>query len=153
MKRFDPIRAKQVDVEFLKNRDYKLVFTNGCYDLLHLGHLKVLQQAKKEGDKLVVALNSDTSIQKMKGMDRPIIPLQDRMDMISALECVDYVIFFDADTPIELIKEINPEVLVKGGDWEGNIVGSDVVEKTIVIPVVEGKSTTDIIERIRQRKA
>jgi len=131
----------------------KIVFTNGCFDILHCGHITYLYEAKKLGDILIIGLNSDNSIKRIKGEKRPIVPQEERAFLLSALEMVDYVTIFDHDTPYELIQIIKPHVLVKGGDWLiDNIVGKDIVEsyggKILNIPFVEGKSTTNIIERI-----
>lgn len=136
--------------EFLKSREYKLVFTNGCFDLIHSGHLHTLEIAKNEGDKLLVAVNSDESIQRLKGNARPILPLYERMKLLAALECVDYVIAFDEDTPQKLIEDIKPDVLVKGADWEGKeVAGVDCVKKVCYVPLVEGHSTSEIIKKIK----
>lgn len=130
-----------------------VVFTNGCFDLLHRGHLHLLREAKKRGDILVVALNSDRSVKAIKGPDRPILPDSERAELIAALEMVDYVTCFDEPDPYEVIRELKPDVLVKGGDWpKDNIVGANIVEgqggKVAVIPYLEGHSTTEIIERM-----
>jgi len=131
-----------------------LVFTNGCFDLIHAGHVRYLTQARALGDALVVALNSDRSVRALKGEGRPILNEQERAEVIASLEAVDYVIVFDEEAPRELIAALLPDVLVKGGDWPLNqIVGRDEVEaaggKVLSLPYVEGSSTTDIIERIR----
>jgi rfaE bifunctional protein nucleotidyltransferase chain/domain len=131
----------------------KIVFTNGCFDILHSGHIAYLYEAKKLGDILIIGLNSDNSIKRIKGEKRPIVLQEERAFLLSALEMVDYVTIFDEDTPYELIKIIKPHILVKGGDWPiDNIVGKDIVEsyggKVLNIPLIEGKSTTNIIERI-----
>ncbi len=133
----------------------KVVFTNGCFDLLHCGHLHLLREAKKLGDLLVVALNSDSSIKKIKGPSRPILPETERAELIASLEMVDYVTSFDDPEPFVAIKELRPNVLVKGGDWsKENIVGTDTVEgdggEVVVIPYMKGYSSTQIIERIRK---
>ncbi len=130
-----------------------VVFTNGCFDLLHRGHLHLLREAKKRGDILVVALNSDRSVKAIKGPDRPIFPDSERAELIAALEMVDYVTCFDEPDPYEVIRELKPDVLVKGGDWpKDSIVGADIVEgrggKVAVVPHLEGHSTTEIIERM-----
>lgn len=130
-----------------------VVFTNGCFDLLHRGHLHLLREAKKRGDILVVALNSDRSVKAIKGPDRPILPDSERAELIAALEMVDYVTCFDEPDPYEVIRELKPDVLVKGGDWpKDSIVGANIVEgqggKVAVIPYLEGHSTTEIIERM-----
>ena len=130
-----------------------VVFTNGCFDLLHRGHLHLLREAKKCGDILVVALNSDSSVRKIKGADRPILPAAERAELIAALEMVDYVTTFDEPEPYEVIKELKPDILVKGGDWpKDKIVGADIVEgqggRVVVISYLKGYSTTKIIERM-----
>lgn len=133
----------------------KIVFTNGCFDILHIGHIRYLKQASLLGDILVVGLNSDASVKRLKGMERPVNSQEDRAELLCALSCVSYVIVFDEDTPYELIKKIQPDILVKGGDYDkDNVVGKDVVEarggKLVLIPYVEGKSTTGIIDKIRR---
>jgi len=137
-------------VKTLKNHNKKIVFTNGCFDILHIGHVKYLQKAKSLGDKLIVGVNSNESVKRLKGKDRPINDEYDRAYLLASLEVVDYVVIFDDDTPYELIKEIKPDVLVKGADYRGKeIVGSDIVEEVKLIDFVEGKSTTNIIKRIK----
>lgn len=131
----------------------KVVLTNGCFDLLHRGHLHLLGEAKKQGDLLVVALNSDGSVKTIKGAGRPILPESERAELIAALEMVDYVTAFDEPDPYKLIKELKPDVLVKGGDWSKNeIVGADIVEehggRVAVVPYLKGYSTTQMIERM-----
>jgi D-beta-D-heptose 7-phosphate kinase/D-beta-D-heptose 1-phosphate adenosyltransferase len=133
--------------EDLASRDFKLVFTNGCFDLLHEGHLQTLRFAREKGDKLVVALNSDESIKRLKGDDRPIKPLDQRMAVVAALEMVDFVVSFEEDTPLEVIKKIKPDVLVKGdGYCIDNVVGADVVSEVFIAPSVEGLSTTGFLK-------
>jgi len=133
----------------LKKEDKKIVFTNGCFDLIHVGHVRYLSEAKKLGDILVVGLNSDKSVSGIKP-GRPINSEKDRAEVLAALYMVDYVTLFDEDTPYELIKEVQPDVLVKGADWDiKNIVGADIVKEVRTIPFVEGISTTDIIKRIQ----
>ncbi|MGB2697212.1 MAG: D-glycero-beta-D-manno-heptose 1-phosphate adenylyltransferase [Candidatus Zixiibacteriota bacterium] len=139
--------------EKVKKEGGKVVFTNGCFDILHRGHVDYLEKAKKLGDILIVGLNSDESVKKIKGKKRPIVPQDDRVMVLSALGCVDYVCIFDQETPGELIEKIIPDVLVKGGDWEKeNIVGRKIVEENggevFAIPEVEGKSTQKIIQTI-----
>jgi D-beta-D-heptose 7-phosphate kinase/D-beta-D-heptose 1-phosphate adenosyltransferase len=131
-----------------------IVFTNGCFDLLHRGHLHVLQQAKASGDLLIVGINSDRSVKSIKGPTRPILSEMDRVELIAAMEMVDYVVLFDEPDPYQLIAAIKPSVLAKGGDWSaGRIIGADIVERdggrVTVIPYLEGYSTTEMIERIR----
>ena len=138
-------------------RDGKtVVFTNGCFDLLHRGHIHTLRQAKSHGDLLIVALNSDRSVKAIKGTNRPIIPELDRVELIAAMEMVDYVVVYDEPDPYSLIAVIKPNVLAKGGDWSADkIIGADIVEqnggRVAVIPYLQGFSTTEIIERIRHK--
>lgn len=131
-----------------------VVFTNGCFDLLHRGHVHVLREAKASGDILIVGINSDRSVKSIKGPSRPILPQTDRVELIAAMEMVDYVVLFDESDPYHLIAAIKPSVLAKGGDWSAEtIVGADVVAqnggRVTVIPYLQGFSTTEIIERIR----
>ena len=138
----------------LHDADRKIVFTNGCFDLIHRGHIEYLNNAKKLGDILIIGLNSDESVRRLKGIDRPLNYQQDRAVVLDNLKSVDYVCIFDEDTPYELIKIIQPDILVKGGDWAvQDIIGSDIVlalgRKVKSLKFVEGKSTTDIIEKIR----
>lgn len=141
---------KLVAPDLLSNRDFKLVFTNGCFDILHSGHLEVLNFAKNKGDKLVVALNSDSSIKKLKGSNRPINSLEDRIKILSELKCVDYIVCFDEETPENLINLISPDVLVKGGDYnDKQIVGSNKVMEVYTSNYIANKSTSKIIEQIQ----
>lgn len=131
-----------------------VVFTNGCFDLLHRGHVHLLRQAKAAGDLLIVALNSDRSVKTIKGPARPILPEADRAELIGAMEMVDYIVIFDEPDPYKLIAAIQPTVLVKGGDWsESEIIGADLVRqwggRVDVIPYLKGFSTSEMIERIR----
>lgn len=130
-----------------------LVFTNGCFDLLHPGHLRYLRRARALGDRLVVAVNSDETVRNLKGSRRPILPVDERMELLAALEFVDFVVSFGEPTPLEVITAVLPDVLVKGGDWTpDNIVGKRVVEshggRVLSLPFADGYSTTDIIQRI-----
>jgi rfaE bifunctional protein nucleotidyltransferase chain/domain len=132
-----------------------VVFTNGCFDLVHRGHIHLLRQAKALGDILIVGLNSDVSVKTIKGPDRPIMPEADRIELIAALEMVDYVVVYSEPDPYRIIAAIKPNVLVKGGDWSADeIVGADVVEqnggRVAVVPYLPEFSTTQIIERIRK---
>lgn len=141
--------------ETLRKENKKIVFTNGCFDIIHYGHVKYLSEAKKLGDVLIVGLNSDESVRRLKGANRPINPQNERAEVLDNLKPVDYVVVFEEDTPLELIKLVKPDILVKGGDYlPNNIVGSDYVisygGKVIVIPYVEGKSTTNLIEKIQK---
>jgi D-beta-D-heptose 7-phosphate kinase/D-beta-D-heptose 1-phosphate adenosyltransferase len=136
----------------LKQQGKKIVFTNGCFDLIHIGHVRYLTKAKKLGDILVIGLNSDSSVSRLKP-GRPITPERERAEVLSALYMVDFITLFSEDTPYELIKEIQPDVLVKGADWDiKDIVGADLVKEVRNIPFVEGVSTTDIIQRIQGKK-
>ena len=138
-----------------KKSGKRIVFTNGCFDLLHRGHLHLLREAKKYGEILIVAVNSDSSVRKIKGPNRPIFSEEERMDLIAALEMVNYVMLFADGDPYNVIKKLKPDILVKGGDWsQGEVVGRDIVEgsggKLAIIPLLQGYSTTNIIERIRR---
>mgnify|MGYP001546921915 CR=1 FL=1 len=141
-------------LELLKSNGEKIVFTNGCFDILHPGHIHYLQKAKQMGDLLIVGLNSDASVQRLKGTNRPVNKLTDRVTMLSALESVDFVIPFEEDTPIELIRNIAPDILVKGGDYsKEDIVGAVLVEenggKVAIIEFSDGYSTSLFIEKIK----
>lgn len=134
--------------------DKRIVFTNGCFDILHAGHVRYLRQAAALGDILIVGLNSDASVRKLKGEGRPINTAEDRAELLSALEFVDYIVVFDEETPYELIRQVQPDVLVKGGDYAPeDVVGRDIVEarggRLALIELVEGRSTSGIIHRIR----
>jgi D-beta-D-heptose 7-phosphate kinase/D-beta-D-heptose 1-phosphate adenosyltransferase len=148
------VLARILETEREKGR--KVVFTNGCFDLLHVGHVKYLQKARRLGDLLVLGLNSDESIRRLKGPKRPLIGEEERAHILAALDCIDYVVVFDEDTPLELIRALRPQILVKGGDYtpEG-VVGKDLVEsyggRVELIRFVDGKSTTNIIETILQQ--
>jgi D-beta-D-heptose 7-phosphate kinase/D-beta-D-heptose 1-phosphate adenosyltransferase len=131
-----------------------VVFTNGCFDLLHEGHLEVLERARALGDHLVVGLNSDASVRALKGPDRPVLPASERARLLTALDTVDLVVVFDAPTPAGLIAQLGPDVLVKGADWtEADIVGADLVRRrggsVARIPLVPGHSTSALLARIR----
>ena len=134
----------------------QIVFTNGCFDLLHVGHVRSLERARSLGDRLVVAVNLDASVRRAKGIDRPINPARTRMELIAALGCVDWVVSFGADTPLRLIKAVRPDVLAKGGDWSlESIVGRKEVEgaggRVVRLPIIAGFRSTDLIEKIRRR--
>lgn len=132
-----------------------IAFTNGCFDILHRGHVEYLEKAKAKADVLVVGLNSDDSVRRLKGPGRPYITHEDRAFILSRLEAVDIVCVFEQDTPLELVKRIQPDLLIKGGDYTvDNIVGKDVVEqnggRVITIPLIAGRSTTNILEKIKR---
>ena len=138
-----------------KRNGRRVVFTNGCFDLLHPGHVRSLEQARALGDALIVGLNSDAGVRQLKGEGRPIIPERERAEILAALECVDAVVIFDVPTPREVIARLLPDVLVKGGDWPGDqIVGREEVEaaggRVVSVPVVPGYSTSAILKRIRE---
>ena len=134
----------------------RLVFTNGVFDLLHPGHVDVLTGARREGDHLVVGLNADASVRRLKGPERPVRTEAERAYVLAALACVDAVVVFEQDTPLELVRVLQPDVIVKGGDYTPDtIVGADVVRarggRVVVIPLTPGQSTTSIIEKLRAR--
>lgn len=147
------IKTKQEMIHLLQTKkNQKIVFTNGCFDILHVGHVKYLEVAKSFGDMLIVGLNADDSIKRLKGEGRPINPLEDRAYILASLESVSYVVPFEEDTPFELISAIKPDILVKGADYEGKVVvGSDIAKEVRLVQFVEGKSTTKIIERAQQK--
>ncbi|MDX4064292.1 D-glycero-beta-D-manno-heptose-7-phosphate kinase [Aliarcobacter skirrowii] len=135
----------------LHSQGKKIVFTNGCFDILHVGHVKYLEEAKSYGDVLILGLNADSSVRKLKGESRPINTQDDRAYILASLESVDYVVIFEEDTPYELIKLIKPHVLVKGGDYEGKeVVGQDIADELKLVQFVDGKSTTNTIKRINE---
>jgi rfaE bifunctional protein nucleotidyltransferase chain/domain len=138
----------------LRQEGRRVVFTNGVFDILHPGHIRYLQHARALGDALIVGLNADASVRRNKGPERPINSQEERAEVLAALECVDAVVIFDEDTPAEIIKAIRPDILVKGADWgEHAIVGRDTVEanggRVVRVPIEQGFSTTNIIEKIR----
>jgi D-beta-D-heptose 7-phosphate kinase/D-beta-D-heptose 1-phosphate adenosyltransferase len=140
-----------------QGRGEVVVFTNGCFDLLHAGHVRSLEQARRQGDRLIVALNSDASVRRQKGAGRPLVPARQRAEVVAALECVDWVVLFGADTPLALIRSLRPDVLAKGGDWRLEaIVGRAEVEswggRVLRLRVVPGVRTTRLVERIRGRR-
>lgn len=155
------IKSRSELIELLANRHAKrerIVFTNGCFDLMHIGHTRYLQAARELGDLLVVGVNTDASVRKlMKGDGRPIVPETQRAEVLAALHCVDYVVLFDESDPGRLIAELQPDVLVKGGDWAPDqIIGRDVVEArggiVRTIPLVPGVSTTALLNKIQSLK-
>ena len=147
IKTFDEIKTL---ASKLHSQGKKIVFTNGCFDILHVGHVKYLEVAKSYGDVLILGLNADSSVKKLKGPTRPINTQDDRAYILASLESVDYVVIFEEETPYELIKLIKPHVLVKGGDYEGKeVVGQDIADELKLVQFVDGKSTTNTIKRIQ----
>ncbi len=135
----------------MRNKHKKIVFTNGCFDLIHPGHIKILKTAKKTGDILIVALNSDNSVKKIKGPKRPILNEKARATILESIGVVDYIILFNQKTPYELIKALKPDILVKGGDWKENeIIGADITNKIYRVKIRPGYSTSKIIEKIKK---
>ena len=146
-----------IQVKKWHNDNKIIVFTNGCFDLIHRGHVEYLNEAKKYGDLLFVGVNSDASVRRLKGENRPYIPDCDRAFIVSQLIPVDYVYVFSEDNPHDLIKLVEPDILIKGSDYSYNkIIGRDLVEKNggrvITIPLIEGRSTTDLVKRIQQKR-
>jgi rfaE bifunctional protein nucleotidyltransferase chain/domain len=155
MKKILSWEALKNEVEYRRRRGEKIAFTNGCFDILHVGHIRYLEEARKAGDFLILALNSDASVRAIKGEKRPLIPEQERAEVVASLAAVDYVTLFDETTPLKLIEYLRPDCLVKGGDWpEEAVVGRDAVRswggRVVLVPVVEGASTTNIVEKILQ---
>lgn len=143
------------EVDHLKAAGKKIVFTNGCFDILHVGHTRYLREARKLGDVLIIALNSDASVRAIKGEKRPIVPETERAEVIASLRSVDYVTLFHEETPLALIEFLKPDIIVKGGDWdEKNVVGRTSVGewggRVVIIPEVKGASTTGIVDKIRK---
>ncbi len=136
---------KIVNPDDLLNRDFKLVFQNGCFDIIHSGHIQALKFAAQKGDKLVVALNSDESIKRLKGESRPVKPLKERLAVMAAIDVVDFVTYFEEDTPLEILQRCKPDVLVKGAQYEGKIIGEEIVPETYRAPMVDGVSTTILL--------
>lgn len=137
-----------------KEENKKIVFTNGCFDLIHLGHIEVIARSADLGDILIIGVNTDNSIKRLKGPNRPIVEEISRAKQLAALEFVDAVVFFDEDTPIDLIKVINPNVITKGGDYNTDqVIGNDIViqndGEVVIIPLTQGYSTTSILEKIK----
>ena len=133
----------------------RIVFTNGCFDIIHKGHVQLLAQAKEKGDLLIVAVNSDNSVRRIKGEERPLTKEGDRLQVLAAMEMVDYVLLFSGETPANVIREISPDILVKGGDWEEkDIVGADFVKskggRVYSLPYLKGYSTSSLITKIRK---
>lgn len=141
------------NIDMLRNEGKIIAFTNGCFDILHVGHVRYLKEARNTADVLVLALNSDASVREIKGEKRPLVGEDERAEVLAALECVDFITVFSEPTPLALINLIKPDILIKGGDWpEEKIVGRDEVRKwggrVVVIAEVKGKSTTNIVDKI-----
>ncbi len=149
------LEALLQEINWQRSDDTNIVFTNGCFDILHSGHIGLLKFAKEQGDILIVAINSDRSVTALKGPGRPINNEQERANILGALEVVDYVVIFDEETPLKLIEAITPNTLIKGADWTGNVVGQEWVEshggQVVMMPLAKGKSTTNIIERVIEK--
>jgi len=140
-------------LDALRQEGKKIAFTNGCFDLLHVGHVRYLKEARKTADVLVLALNSDSSVHAIKGSKRPLVPEQERAEVLSALECIDFITIFSEPTPLELIVLLQPDVLIKGGDWaEEQVVGRNEIRqwggRVEIIPEVVGRSTTNIVDKV-----
>lgn len=153
LSKIKPIEELITIIGVLRKEGKKIAFTNGCFDLLHVGHTRYLKEAKESGDVLIVAINSDLSVRKIKGEFRPLTPQKERAEILASLEVVDYVTIFEETNPLRVISLIQPDVLVKGGDYEReDIIGREVVEENggevKIIPEIEGASTTDLIDRI-----
>ncbi|MDD5108969.1 MAG: D-glycero-beta-D-manno-heptose 1-phosphate adenylyltransferase [Candidatus Omnitrophica bacterium] len=151
--KINSLSALKRKISGLKRKGKRIVFTNGCFDILHFGHIKYLQDAKNKGDYLVVAVNSDSSIKKIKAKNRPVIGQNDRLKTIAALASVDFVVLFNEDNPLKLIKALKPDILIKGADWDkSKIVGADFVDsyggKVLTVNLVKGRSTSALIEKI-----
>jgi len=155
----EKIRARRELLKIIKDlrtKGKRIVFTNGCFDLLHIGHVRYLEKAKALGDVLVVGVNSDASVRKLKGPKRPILPEEERAGILSGLGCVDYITIFSEIDPLKLIASLRPNVLVKGGDWtKEQTVGKEVVERSggevVILPFVKGSSTSNLIHTILKR--
>ena len=147
--------ALQQEVERLRGMGKTIAFTNGCFDILHVGHVRYLREARRTGDCLVLAINSDASVRAIKGEQRPLVPEAERAEIVAALECVDYVTLFSETTPLRLIERLRPDILVKGADWqEDAVVGREAVlswgGRVVLCPLVQGASTTNIVAKVLQ---
>jgi len=152
-KKIKTLARMKVIIPRLKAEGKKVVFTNGCFDILHVGHIRYLKKAKSLGDILIIGMNTDRSVKSFKGEKRPIVPENERAEVLSALEFVDYVVLFDEPDPLRLIETLKPDVLVKGADWaKEKIIGREIVEnaggRVVRVPMVPGASSTGVIERI-----
>ncbi len=152
-----PLDALAKEIRRRRSEGARIVLTNGCFDLLHVGHVRTLQAARALGDVLVLALNSDASVRNLKGPDRPVIPAEERAELLSALTSVDYVVVFDEPDPRKVVLALEPEVLVKGGDWTPEtVIGREEVEarggRVVVLPDIPGARTSSLIEKVRAGK-
>jgi len=152
LKTFEELKKILNDI---RSHNKRIVFTNGCFDIIHAGHVQYLQEARNLGDILIIGLNSDDSVKRLKGKSRPVNTQKDRAIVLSALESVSFVVIFHQDTPYELIKDLKPDVLVKGGDWKPeDIVGSDVVLKNNgevkSLSYIKGRSSTEILDKLKE---
>lgn len=148
------LEAARLAVRRAKHRGERVVLSNGCFDLLHVGHLRSLEEARSLGDRLVVAINSDASVRKLKGSDRPVVPARQRAELVASLACVDWVVVFGGATPLRVIETLEPDVLAKGGDWKADaIVGADSVlqggGRVVRLRQITGVRSSRLIERIR----
>lgn len=153
MNKIIDIKTLKEKLDALRREGKKIAFTNGCFDILHVGHVRYLKEAKKTADILVLALNSDESVRAIKGKKRPLVCEMERAEVLSALECIDFVTIFSEQTPLALICYLKPDVLIKGGDWpEDKVVGRDEIKEwgghVTLIPEVAGKSTTNIVDKV-----
>lgn len=151
------ISGLKVAINKARHDKKRIVFTNGCFDIIHKGHIHLLTQAKEKGDLLIVAVNSDSSVRRIKGQKRPLTKEGDRIQVLAALEMVDNVVLFDEETPSAIIQEVSPDILVKGGDWkEEEIVGADFVKskggEVYSLPYLKGYSTSSLITKIQKEK-
>ncbi|MFH1282992.1 MAG: D-glycero-beta-D-manno-heptose 1-phosphate adenylyltransferase [bacterium] len=151
MDKYKSLKQLKRIISFLRSKSKRIVFTNGCFDLLHSGHVRLLSKAKSLGDVLIIGLNSDNSVRRIKKKGRPVQNLIDRVVLLTALESVDYIISFNEDTPDKLIKNLRPDVLVKGGDYKlKDIVGREYVKKVVRVKLKKNKSTTNLIKKIKK---
>jgi len=151
MGKIKKISQLKKEIRRLQKQGKTLVFTNGCFDILHPGHLRILKQAKQKGDILIVGINSDSSVKKIKGPHRPVLDERARAELLACLTMVDYVVSFSEPTPYQLIQKIKPDILVKGGDWDSHrIVGRNLVKKLYRVKLYPGYSTTNIIKKIKK---
>lgn len=155
VKKFKKLTELQKIREDIRRRKRKVVFTNGCFDLLHSGHVHLFREAKKLGDVFIVAVNEDESVRRLKGKSRPIFTLEERLEILGAVEAIDYLTSFSEDTPQRVIAALLPDILVKGGDWKPEeVVGKKEVEgaggRVVIVPYLEGRSSSEIIDRIFQ---